>query len=482
MSGAIEKTKTTSFWIHTIITIAIMAGFGYLPPFGAVTPMGMKVLGVFLGMMYGWIAIELIWPSVIGLVFFGLSGFTTINGVFGTMLDAQVMQPFMCFLIAALFDKFGVTEYLAYKILSTKAVIGKPWVMVIVMFVAVAVISILASTTAAIFLMWAIIMRVADTVGCDKKDRFVSFMAAGCVYIGFNTSMILPFKATVVAYMSFVKGVMDVAIPFVPYIFWMVAFNLIVTAIYLLLGKFVFKLDTSKFKTDTDHFVYMRGAKATKNQKIGLVFIGIFIGVLMWPSIFPKTWVITQLFSNLGLIGVIAVLITAGAIMRDENGQAIAPISKLMSNIGWDIIWLLAATFPIAAAMRSADCGIMATVNAFVRPMVGELSPYILIIVFAITIGLLTQITHNVVLAAMFLPFLCPIVADMGGNPVVCWLIIFIACQSAYATPAASMCAAFVFGQESVAGTKNGYVYGFSMFLIMILTAFALMPIAIKLF
>ena len=482
MSSTAAKAKNPSFWIHTFITIALMAGFGFLPPFGSITPMGMKVLGVFLGMMYGWIAIELIWPSVIGLVFFGLTGYTTISGVFGTMLDSQVMQAFMCFLVAALFDRFGVTQYLASKIVTTKAIIGKPWMMVIVMFAAVAVISTLSSTTAAIFLMWAVTMRVAEAAGYEKTDKFIGFIIAGIVYVGFNASMILPFKATTVVYMSFVTGVMDLQVPFLPYILIMTLINLAIVAIYLLMGKFVWKLDTSKLTGDTDHFAYMRGAKATKEQKIGLGFIVIFIGVLLWPSVFPKTWAITQLFSNLGLIGVCAVLITIGAIMRDDDGKPMAPISSLMKGIGWDVIWLLAATFPVAAAMRSADCGIMATVNAFVRPMVGDMSPYVLIIVFMFVLGAVTQFTHNVVLAAMFLPFLCPIVAGMGGNPIVCWLMIYLMLQSAYATPAASMPAAFVFGQESIVGTKNGYIYGISIFLITFIVAIAFMPIAIVLF
>lgn len=482
MSATTGKKKSVSFWINTAITLILMAGFGFLEPFGQITPMGMKVLGVFLGMLWGWITVELIWPSIIGMVFFAFSGYTTINGVFGSCFDANVMQAFMCFLVAGLFDCFGVTNYLASKIMSNKMMIGKPWMIALFIFIAVAVISILSSTTAAIFLMWAVVGRVADSVGCAKNDRFIGWIIAGIVYVGFNTSMILPFKATTITYMSFITGVMDIQIPFGPYVLVMFLINVCILALYFAFGKFILRLDVSAFQGEADHFAYMRGAKATKNQKIGLVFIGVFIAVLMWPSIFPKTWLITQLFQQLGLIGVIAVLITVGAILKDEEGKAIAPISKLMKSVGWDIVWLLAATFPVAAAMRSADCGIMATINAFVRPLVGDMGPYALIIVFMIVLGIITQFTHNVVLAAMFLPFLCPLVAGMGGNPIVCWLCIYLMLQSAYATPAASMPAAFVFGHETMKDTKNGYVLGIGIFIITLLVAICFIPVEIMLF
>ena len=55
---------------------------GMLPPFGSVTVAGMKVLGAFLGMMYGWIFCGYIWPSLLGLLFFGFSDLGTVAGSF----------------------------------------------------------------------------------------------------------------------------------------------------------------------------------------------------------------------------------------------------------------------------------------------------------------------------------------------------------------------------------------------------------------
>ena len=50
-------------WVHMVITLALMFLFGYLPPFATVTPLGMKLLGVFIGVIYGYSACgDIIWP------------------------------------------------------------------------------------------------------------------------------------------------------------------------------------------------------------------------------------------------------------------------------------------------------------------------------------------------------------------------------------------------------------------------------------
>ena len=45
--------KHTLYYVHVVIFLLITFGFGFLPPFGQITEVGMKVLGAFLGAVYG---------------------------------------------------------------------------------------------------------------------------------------------------------------------------------------------------------------------------------------------------------------------------------------------------------------------------------------------------------------------------------------------------------------------------------------------
>ena len=40
-----------------------MFGFGLLDPVEPLTPLGMRLVGVFLGVLYGWVFIVTVWPA-----------------------------------------------------------------------------------------------------------------------------------------------------------------------------------------------------------------------------------------------------------------------------------------------------------------------------------------------------------------------------------------------------------------------------------
>ena len=62
MLSAISKNK--AYYVNLIIYILITFGIGFLQPFGEITELGMKCLGVFIGSIYGWLTLGLIFPSL----------------------------------------------------------------------------------------------------------------------------------------------------------------------------------------------------------------------------------------------------------------------------------------------------------------------------------------------------------------------------------------------------------------------------------
>ena len=47
-----------------------------IPAIDPITPVGMKVVGIFLGVVYLWSTVDLIWPSMLALLMIALSGYT----------------------------------------------------------------------------------------------------------------------------------------------------------------------------------------------------------------------------------------------------------------------------------------------------------------------------------------------------------------------------------------------------------------------
>ena len=51
MSTDVSKKRDLSL-VHFLIMLLIIFGIGALKPLGAITPLGMKMMGVFLGLLY----------------------------------------------------------------------------------------------------------------------------------------------------------------------------------------------------------------------------------------------------------------------------------------------------------------------------------------------------------------------------------------------------------------------------------------------
>ena len=118
-------------------------------------------------------------------------------------------------------------------------------------------------------------------------------------------------------------------------------------------------------------------------------------------------------------------------------------------------MWLLIATEPLSAALNSDDCGIMASITAAVMPVFSSMNNLVFLIVCTVVLGLITQIVHNLVLLAIFIPFLCPLYAQMGGDPLLMFFALVVSMNAAFATPAASWTSAIMFGEPSIVTEKT---------------------------
>ena len=96
------EKENKKIWINFAIMLILTNGIGLLSPVGNITPMGMKVLGVFVGTLYGWLTIDFVIASMLGLLFLGLSGYTNILGALcAGFSDSTVVMMTMSFFLVA---------------------------------------------------------------------------------------------------------------------------------------------------------------------------------------------------------------------------------------------------------------------------------------------------------------------------------------------------------------------------------------------
>lgn len=243
----------------------------------------------------------------------------------------------------------------------------------------------------------------------------------------------------------------------------------------LLVSRFVFKVDAEKFSLTPELCEEYGKYKMNKKQKTAFILLLFYFAVLMIPAIFP-TLPGAAFCNSLGVIGWTIIYITVFMVWREEDGKPAVNLMTCFNSLPWAMLILLAVTYPLAEAMESADVGITATITAAITPILSNLDVTVLMIVTMLFLGIVTQFMHNIVMGAVFIPIITPIVIAMGGNPFVCWFLMYIALTSAYVTPAGSMMAGMVFGHETMK-RQDAYLFGLLFLIVTLVLGVLMIPL-----
>lgn len=460
MSASLSKNR--SYYIHSVIFVLIMAIFWILPSAGGITEMGMKVLGVFIGVLYGWIFIGFIWPSLLGMIVLGMTGYASVLEIFQAgMGDSTVVRVFFAFVFAGLLQATGLTNYIAEWCVSRKICRGRPWVLISVLFVA-SILTGAVNLYAGIVIMWSVFYGICGTVGLKKGDSIVSYVIVGIVILNMMGSMALPFLPNSIIWRSMLQQDILNAYP-APMGALSIAELLLLGSLfigYFLAGKYILRLKTDELRNlPEEYFEKVKHKKMNADQKFAMWTLIGFVFLLVAPMIMPEG-AVRNFFSNIDIVGASALMIILFLLKRTSEGKSVYDFGKMVFHgINWDIIILFAATMPISAAMEAEETGIVSTIVGAIMPVFQSLSPVAFLIVCIIIFAILTQVAHNLILGIVFTPVLAQIGIEMGISPYLFHLVTMWCLQMGFMTPGASAQSALIFANTEWIDVKHSYKY-----------------------
>ena len=173
------QTKKKDFYsIHLVIGIGIMLLFRFLPiQLPCITPIGMEILGIFIGTLYLWTTSDPIISSILSIFLVGLTGYSTMNEVltatFGNPILVQVL--FLLTAINCLIEN-NLTEYCGRFFLTRKICLGRPWVLAFFIMLGSMLMGAFMGGFTPIFLFCPILYDIFETVGLKKHDKFPTIM------------------------------------------------------------------------------------------------------------------------------------------------------------------------------------------------------------------------------------------------------------------------------------------------------------------
>lgn len=455
------KKGDLSYYICSLIGIFFLFGFGKIPAVEPMTQVGMQIAGIFIGLIFMWSTVDLIWPSILGIIAFGMSDYITMSEAIAAGLGSQIVwMLIMLMILSEAIRVSGVGEYIARWIITRKVLNGRPLLFTFVYLWGFFICTILLGTIAEIFLSWAIFYSIAEIVGFKKGEKYSTAMIIACLVAGITGGGMVPFQGWMLALCDAYGTASGTPINYAVYM--LVAF-IIGTLMMLLIAlaiKYVFKCDMSKLRDfDVTQLKSEGIGKMTIPQKCYLFSFGIIIAYVFATTLLPAELPIIQGLLRVTQAGVFALIIVAQCFIKYKGEPIMNFIQLAKEGINWNVILICSSAIPVASALTSDATGVKVLMSNLLAPVFNGMGPLAFIVVIVIATVFLTNIGSNIGVAMMLIPITLPFVDGLGISPAIVGIAIIFLANMGFVLPGSSGMSPFLYSNDWI-GVKDIYKYG----------------------
>lgn len=471
-TGLVTRKVDVKYIVCSVIGLFFLFGFGYIPAIAPLTQVGMQILGIFIGLIFMWSAVELIWPSILGIVAFGMSDYCTLPEAIASGLGNQVIwMLIMLLILAEAIRVSGVGEIIARFLVTRKFLGGRPLLFTFVYLWGFFISTMLLGSTAAIFLSWAIFYSIAKLAGYRKGDSYCTAMIIGCMLITVVGGGMLPFQGWMPALCASYSEATGVPINYAHFMIIGFCIGTLLSLLVALSIKFVFRCNLEPLKDFDVSAIAAEGVgRMNRRQKC---YLGGFLVIVLYvlvTTLLPAGWPLVSWLNSITQPGFFGVIVAVLAMVRDKDGP-ILPFKELASTgIHWAIVFVCSAAIPIASALTSSETGVLDLFSSLLSPVFSDmpLLPFLSIVVAAVVI--LTNIGSNIGVAMMIIPIIMPFVLKMDINPSIFGIAVIFLSNLGFVLPGSSANAPFLYSNDWVE-VKDIYRYGIYYCLVTIIVA-----------
>lgn len=468
--------KTVKYYVLSAIGIAIMLFFGAIPPFGTVTELGMKVLGIFLGAIWCFSTVGCFWPALLAIVLFGTSGLyeggmtAAFTAAFGS--DTWLFVLFVL-AFAAMINNTGASKVIANNMASWKFIKGRPYAVSWLLLTIAYVVGALISVTPGIVITWAILYVMCEGYGYKPHDKYPTIMVIAITFAALMGQAALPFKAAPIMYMNALSTATEGAVTVSYAKFALIAVPMTYLAgISPLIAIRLFKPDVSLIKK-SDFVFSTEETRFTPDQKGALAFLVAFFALLFLPGIFTTAGGFIGWLRTIGNTAICVLLLIAAGFIVKKNGSSFVSLAKTFKDgIPWETMMILAFAVIATSALTNANCGIKDQIAAWLTPLFGEgTGTAVFIFLIILLSAIITNFIGNLVVGLMFVPIVVAFAssASVSQNLVVA---IAVTTNMSLFLPSGSPLAALLHSNTEWCSSNDIYKYSWPIVIIGALVCF----------
>ena len=297
-------------YVNIVVVLLLMFGLQFVPPVGPLTPTGMHVLGIFLGVVYGWSVVDLIWPSIFAIISMSfVEGYTLASVTAGGFGSGTFWIILFMLMFVMVFERAGGTMYLATWFITRKFAKGKP-ILFTFMFLFASFLVGMLNGIASCLLFYTVLYKICEQVGYKPHDKYPLFMIFGITFASMFGSISHSLLGSPLILATAFQAASGIQLTLVDFITVCWPFAVFMLVIYSICIKYVFRCNVKPIQeVDIESVVDMSTLVVTPRLKVMffctiLLILGIAGGALL-----PATWKVTQILNALGLQGISMILL-----------------------------------------------------------------------------------------------------------------------------------------------------------------------------
>lgn len=466
--------KEKMYYVHSIVGVALMFLFGLLPPFDPVTPIGMKFLGIFIGLLYLWSTVDMGWPIFAAFVALVVLDCMPITQIYTTAFaNSTLMLCLFTMLVIMPLAETGIFDYVAAWLLKKPFLKGHPWRLTIGLIALVFIGCICHGGIAILFMVFELTYKICDMCGMKRTHPWAGAIITGAVVSFVIGGGVFPFNGLPLFIMGVFSSIQTFQWPFLQYMLFMIIMEIVIMFFYCLFIK-VLRVDMTKLReADVSDFVRELPPPSNYQKKAATMLIT-FIGCLVVVGIvsaFPAN-IFTTFCSRIGLVGVSWVFMCLMVIWRIKEKPAYT-FNIMSAKVPWDSVFIICIGMSFGPAIASETTGISAWLYQLTAPILAGHSAFGFIMLVCLITLVLTNFLNNTVVIMLIISVIAAYVPTMDLNVITMAGMMLVASQMAMFVPGASYYSGLAHGQASQTGRKNGFLWGG---MVMLATACA-MPI-----
>ncbi|NLJ33155.1 MAG: SLC13 family permease [Firmicutes bacterium] len=470
--------------INTGVTLALMFLFGYLPPLPGVTTVGMKILGIFIGVMYGWTTVEIAWPSLAAIIAFGTSGYTSMAAAITSMMGHNVVfQCIVAFLSVGALTYYGFGKWFVRWSLSLPLFRGRPIFYVWSFMVFFGLSAFFINQIQLQIILYLIWVDITTSCGYSKDSEFLYAGMAGILLATIVGGAMIPYTSwqlglamqwASLTKVPFNMGLMGaITVPS----------TIITVTLYVLSLKYIFKID---FDTMERFDVEKLGDESKilrprLKRILTVCLITVFVVIL--GNTLTNSWISNLVNNNLTVAGVYCVAATVLMIIPsgENDGKAAVVFQDVYKDvINWNVIFMVAVALVVAGAVTAPEVGVVEWISKVLAPVfAGKSSAYL--ITFAIVSALLlTNLGPCIASGTTMIAIIVPFVLESGTNPLLAGSAVIFAANIGMVLPGASAPAAIFHSNAALPDAKRRIKYslfGCICFMVTAILVFSLLTL-----